>query len=84
MKDTSKEVEKVYNSLLLKKTSEERLKMGCSMFDLTCSIIKSSFPKVLSDSEIKQRLFLRLYGPDLEEKVKKKVLQGMKNRKFSS
>ena len=83
MNDTSKDAERIYNSLLLKRTPEERLKMGCSMFDLACSIIKSSFPKDLSDSEIKQRLFLRLYSSDLEERVKRQVLRGMKNRELN-
>lgn len=77
MRDTPRDLEKIYNSLLLKRTSEERLKMGCSMFDLTCAIIKSSFPRGLSDKEKKQQLFLRLYGNDLKEEVKQNILQRM-------
>ncbi|MFH1868531.1 MAG: hypothetical protein ABH843_06125 [Candidatus Omnitrophota bacterium] len=82
MKDTSREVEKIYNDMLLKRTPEERLKMGCSMFDLACAIIRSSFQKDISGNEIKQRLFLRLYGADLKEEVKKKVIRLMKKNKY--
>lgn len=83
MKDTSKNVEDIYNRLLLKRPPEERLKMGCSMFDLARSIIISSLPKGLSDTEKKQQLFLRLYSSDLEEEVQQKILRQMKNRELN-
>ena len=78
MKDTSKEVENIYNNMLLERTPEERLRMGCSMFDFACAIIESSFPRNLTDIEIKQQLFLRLYSNDLEEDVKKNFLEKIK------
>lgn len=77
MKDTSKKIEKIYTDLLLKKTPEERLKMGCSMFDLACAIIKSSFPRSLSNLEKRQNLFLRLYELDFNEDIKNKLLMKM-------
>jgi len=48
--------------MLLARTGAERLAMGSEMFEVARTIILASFPRGLSDIEIKERLCERLYG----------------------
>jgi len=80
VKDTPERIEKIYNNMLLQQTPEKRMEMVCSMFDFACSIAESSFPKGLSDTEKKQRLFLRFYGNDFDDETKNKILRRIGQR----
>jgi hypothetical protein len=77
MNDTQPEMAKLYHQLLMAKTGEERLIMGCSMFDFAKSIVISSIkndnPR-LSPSEIRQELFKRFYQNDFTALQTKKIL----------
>ena len=70
MNDTSAKVQRRFEELLMQKTPEERLKMGCSMFTAAREIAKSSiraqFPQ-LSPAQMKQKIFLRFYGDDFSD-----------------
>ena len=62
MNDTTSAVQRRFERMLMKKTPEERLRMGCSMFTTAREIAKSSiraqFPH-LSSTQMKQKIFLR-------------------------
>ena len=81
MKDTSPDMEQRHRALLLQRTGEERLKMGCSMYDTATALVRASIlaghPQATA-SEIRQALFLRVYGHDVRPAFKQKVLDLLK------
>ena len=77
MNDTHPEIAKLYHQLLMAKTGEERLIMGCSMFDFAKSIVSSAIKNEnpgLSQFEIKKELFKRFYANDFSETQKQRIL----------
>lgn len=81
MNDTSPEMEKRYHDMLMRRSGEERLKMGCEMFDAAKAIVKSSILNEnsrLTESELKEKIFLRFYGLDFSEPQKQKIIAGLK------
>jgi len=63
MNDTTPEIESIYRNMLMKKSGQERLMMGCSMFDTArkqaLAGIAAKMPG-LSQAEIRKELFLLL------------------------
>ena len=81
MNDTSPEMEKRYHAMLMRRSGQERLKMGCSMYDAAKQIVKSSILNEspgLTESELKEKIFLRFYGLDLSESQKQRIIAGLK------
>ena len=80
MKDTSEEFEVIFRNMIMKRSPEERLLMGSSMFDTAKQIVRSSimeqYPKILP-KEMKERIFLRFYGMEFSEIDKKKIVKGL-------
>ena len=70
MNDTGPKVERLLRNLLMAKSGEERLAMGCSMFDDAKAIalagLRAEWPG-MDDIECRIQLLRRLYGPDLGE-----------------
>ncbi len=62
MTDTSLEIQKKFDELIMARSGEERFIMGAQMFDAAVTMILASFPPELSEAERKRRLFERLYG----------------------
>ena len=81
MKDTSKEFEVIFRNMIMRRSPEERLLMGSSMFDTAKQIVKSSimeqYPKILP-KEMKEKIFLRFYGTEFNEIDKKKIMSTLK------
>ncbi len=67
LKDTTKEIEEMQNTLWLKKTPQERAKSVFGMFATARKIIISSLPKDLTDKEFKKQLYERTYGEPLPD-----------------
>ena len=81
MNDTGPEMEERYHTLLMRLSGEERLKMGCSMFDAAKAIVKSSILNEnpgIAVGELKEKIFLRIYGPDFSESQKRKIIAGLR------
>ncbi len=60
MNDTSPEMEKRYYAMRMERSGEERLKMGCSMFEAAKEIVKSSILNEspgLTKNEMKEKIF---------------------------
>jgi len=78
MDDTSPEMAQKVIELMQKKTPSERAMMGCSMFELSRNLvvrfIKEQNPGI-SNSALRQQLFLKFYGEDYEEEEKAKILK---------
>jgi len=65
MNDTPKDVQDLFRTLLMQRSGEERLKMGCDMFTTSRAIIRSSLEgKGLSETEMAVQIFIRTYGSD--------------------
>ena len=62
MNDTSPEIQEKVRQMMMARSGEERFMMGASMFNTAREIVLASFPKNLSDVELKRRLFERFYG----------------------
>ena len=68
MNDTSLKMERLLHDLLMAKSGEERLAMGCSMFDdakaVALSGLRAARPG-MNARECRLQLLMRLYGQDL-------------------
>ena len=81
MNDTSEAMEKRYRAMLMERSGQERLKMGCSMFDAAKQIVRSSILNEnpgLTESDLKEKIFLRFYGLDFSQAQKQKIIVGLK------
>ena len=68
MKDTSPRMERKFRKMLLDRSGEERLKMGCSMHAAGQALVRAS-PVML-----RQALFLRFYGHEFDLETREKIL----------
>lgn len=78
MNDTSPKMKEKMIEMIQAKTPEERLAMGCSMFDFSKQLVLSSLKMrkpPLSSQELRRELFLRFYGCDFGYAAKKKILE---------
>lgn len=77
MTDTDLLIESRFLEMMMKKSGQERLKMGFSMFDMArkqvVASIKMDNPQG-SKRDIKRELFLRFYGQDFSSEEQKKIL----------
>jgi hypothetical protein len=71
----NKKVELIYREMMAKKTGEERLLMGFSMFDFSAKILLSSIKKNSPPEKLKEKLFLRLYRNDFTTEQLDKILK---------
>lgn len=80
MKDTSSRMERKFRKMLMERSGEQRLKMGCSMHAASRALVKASVlqtvPKASPDV-VKQRLFLHFYGNDFKPKQRKRILMAL-------
>jgi hypothetical protein len=77
MKDTSSDMEERYRALLMQRTGEERLKMGCAMRDTARAFVEASLREKNPEATvaaIRQGLFLRLYGQEFDALTRAKIL----------
>ncbi len=83
MNDTSPEVESFFNELMMKKTGQERLKMGFSMFDMARKQVLASILNQNPNADLKdirKQLFLRFYGDDFTSEEREKILTQISSR----
>lgn len=62
MNDTPPEIADLVRQKLMSRPGSERFVMGARMFDAARAMALASFPPELSATEVKRRLFERLYG----------------------
>ena len=77
MNDTPAAFEEKFRRMLLKRSGEERLKMGCSMHATARALVKASIPEK-DPIVVNRALFLRFYGDDFEPKQRKKILLALR------
>jgi len=80
MNDTNPDVAVRFRDLMMSKTSQERLVMGCSMYDTAKEIVRSAVRNRqpgITDAEIKREIFLRFYGQDFSQADREKFLSAL-------
>ncbi len=77
MNDTAPEIERRFLAMLLRRSGEERLKMGCSMHATAQALVKASVlqkdPQA-SPATLRRALFLRFYGHEFAAGTREKIL----------
>ena len=77
MSDTSMDVEARFQKLMLARSPGKRLVMACDMFTTAKAMVLAGIPEEVSlkgPNQVREYLFLRLYGKDYPESEKAKIL----------
>ena len=82
MNDTSPDMEARYRAMIMERSGEERLKMGCSMFDTAKALMQAGIldqnPHA-SPAEIRRYLFRQLYGHEFDADSRTKILAAIES-----
>ncbi|MFH1717739.1 MAG: hypothetical protein ABIF19_10335 [Planctomycetota bacterium] len=80
MFDTHPDVAIRFRDLMMSKTGQQRLLMGCSMYDTAKKIVRSAIynsrPEI-TDEEMKKEIFLRFYGQEFSRADREKFLSAL-------
>ena len=77
MNDTDPEVEQKFIAMLMERSGEERLRMGCSMHATAQALVKPSVLEkdpLASPATMRRALFLRFYGHEFNAEARDKIL----------
>jgi hypothetical protein len=80
MSDTPDEIERRYRDLLLRRSGEERLRMGCSMHATAKALVQASILEedpLISPGGMRRALFLRFYGGDFDADTREAILHAL-------
>jgi len=86
MNDTNPDIAVRFRNLMMSKTGQQRLRMGCSMYDTAKQIVLSAIHNRqpgITDAEIKREVFLRFYGSEFSQADKEKFLSALGRVGFS-
>lgn len=82
MNDTSPEMEESYRAMIMERSGEDRIKMGCSMFDAAKALMRAGIldrnPHA-SPAEIRQALFIQFYGHEFDADSREKILAAIES-----
>ena len=82
MNDTPPDTESRYRAMIMERSGEERLKMGCSMFSTVKALMQAGIldqnPHA-SSAEIRQALFIQLYGHEFDAETRAKILAAIES-----
>lgn len=76
MNDTHPEMAAQFRNLMKAKSNEQRLLMGCSMFDTAKQIAQSAIyaqHPAITPEEMRKEIFLRFYGLDFSQADREKI-----------
>ena len=77
MNDTLPEVAARFRDLIRAKSNEQRLLMGCSMYDTAKQIAQSAIysqQPTITPEEMRKEIFLRFYGQEFSQADREKIL----------
>ena len=77
MRDTNLEIEERFLKMMMRRSGQERLKMGFSMFNLARKQVLASIRRskpLAGVEEIRKELFSRFYGEEFSPKDQEKIL----------
>lgn len=82
MKDTPPEMDARYRAMLMQRSGEERLKMGCAMRETARALIEASIleqdPQATPET-VRKGLFLRFYGNEFDAECQAKILTAIES-----
>ena len=82
MRDTTPQITQKMNEMFQQKTPLERIKIGCSMYETSKSLlirsILESSPNISAKS-LQVELFLRFYGDEFDEATRAKIVKHLQN-----
>jgi hypothetical protein len=84
--DTPPAIARQYREMLLQRSGEERLKMGCSMHATAQALVRASVLEArptTTSLELRQALFLRFYGSDFDRERTAKILAALSRETLS-
>lgn len=80
MNDTHPEMAVRFRELMMSKTGQERLLMGCSMYDTAKEIVRSSIHNSrpgITEADMRREIFLRFYGREFSRTDREKLISEM-------
>jgi hypothetical protein len=82
MKDTPPEMDVHYRTMLMQRSGEERLAMGCAMRETARALVEASIleqnPQATPEA-IRKGLFLRFYGHEFDADSREKILAAIES-----
>lgn len=75
MESNDKKIEIIYEKMMAKKTCQEKVLMGFSMFGFSSRFLLNSFKDKIPPKKLKESVFLRLYKNDFDEDQQKRILK---------
>jgi hypothetical protein len=86
MKDTPPEMDARYRAMLMQRSGEARLKMGCEMRDTARALVEASIREQDSQATpetVRKGLFLRFYGHEFDAESRAKILAAIESATHS-
>lgn len=80
MNDTHPEVAVRFRELMMGKTGQKRLQMGCSMYDTAKEIVRSSISNNrpgITEVDMRREVFLRFYGQEFSRAEREKLISAL-------
>lgn len=77
MTDTPPDIEERYRAMLMQRTGEARMIMGCAMRDTARAFVEASLREQdphATEAAIRKGLFLRFYGHEFDQPTRDKIL----------
>ena len=82
MNDTPREIDERYRAMLMQRSGEERLIMGCAMRETARALVEASLreqdPHATIET-IRKGLFLRFYGHEFDAESRAKILAAIES-----
>ena len=82
MKDTPPEMDARYRAMLMQRSGEERLKMGCAMRETARAFVEASIreqdPQATPEA-VSKGLLLRFYGQEFDAESRAKILAAIES-----
>lgn len=76
MKDTPEHIEDMVLTMMMSRSGEERMRMGCSMHDSAKAMARASLAH-LPEREMRIQLFKRFYGSEFDEQATVKIINSI-------
>ena len=85
MKDTAPEMDARYRAMLMQRSGEERLMMGCAMRETARALVEASIreqdPQATPEA-VRKGLFLRFYGHEFDAESCAKIFAAIESASY--
>ena len=68
-----------FRQLLMARSGEERVRMGCDMLDTAIQMFFATLPPEMPERERRARLFVHLYGREFTGDVRERILDRIRS-----